>query len=184
MTKRLVEQHGGTVEALSAGPGTGAEFVLRLPLAAEATVGRAHQAHCADAARPARPLRILVVDDNTDLVDMMVTSLALAGHDALGVFDGRAALAELASCLPDVVILDLGLPGLDGLAVAREIRRMPGLAGVRLVALTGWGQPDDQRKTREAGFDYHLTKPADPQVLHGLLEQIGADLGAVPLARG
>jgi CheY-like chemotaxis protein len=113
----------------------------------------------------ARRLKVLVVDDNRDLLEMLSMLVETAGHDVRKASDGTAALSAVRVFQPDVVLLDVGLPDMSGLEVARALRCDPSTAAVRLVALTGWGQVEDQRETEAAGFDYHLTKPADPDAL-------------------
>jgi CheY-like chemotaxis protein len=172
LVKRFVEMHRGSVEAHSGGVGQGAEFVIRLPIAQPARFPEVHRVAAVPAA--ARRLRVLVVDDNADLVDMLATVVINLGHDVRKALDGRTALAAATVYHPDVVLLDLGLPVMSGIEVARELRRSPDGAGLRLVALTGWGQPEDRRQTEEAGFDQHLTKPTDPQALAALLARYAA----------
>ncbi|MGZ8217151.1 response regulator [Methylomagnum sp.] len=124
------------------------------------------------AANPApRPpvFRILVVDDNVDSADSMALLLGLDGHDARTAFDGPGALAEAARFLPRVVLLDIGLPGMDGYEVARRMRELPGLRDVLMIAITGYGREDDRARSKEAGFDHHLVKPVDPETLGRLL---------------
>jgi PAS domain S-box-containing protein len=167
LVRRLVQMHGGAVEARSAGPGQGSEFTVRLPLC-PAPEGRADGAGAA--APPAgRPRKVLIVDDNVDAAQGLALLLRLRGHRVLLAHDGAAAVEVARAQRPDVVVLDIGLPKLDGYAVARELRRLPGLAGVLLIAATGYGQDEDRRRAREAGFDYHLVKPVDPGVLSRLL---------------
>jgi PAS domain S-box-containing protein len=168
LVRRLVEMHGGSVVAHSEGPGKGSEFVVRLPLlprpagaAAPQTAGRRN------AAPP--PRRILVVDDSADAADSLAMMLRLDGHDVRVARDGPRALELAAADPPDVALLDIGMPGMDGYEVARRFRADPALRDVLLVAVTGWGQEDDRRRTREAGFDHHLVKPVETGVLESLL---------------
>lgn len=168
LVRSLTELHGGTVEAHSDGPGTGSEFVVRLPLA---TPGSAAPA-TADvaAAEPTAPLRrVLVVDDNIDAAESLALMLRLRGHTVWVAFDGAAALELTRDHNPDVFLLDLGLPGVDGFELARQLRARPESARALFVALTGWGQDADRDRSREAGFDVHLTKPVDPDALLALL---------------
>jgi PAS domain S-box-containing protein len=162
LVRRLVEMHGGTVEARSDGPDRGSEIAVRLPrlagdedaaIPAPAPVSRAH----AD-----RPKRVLVVEDNSDVRDMLVFLLQRDGHDVRAAGDGPAALAQTQSFVPEIVFLDIGLPGLDGYAVARQLRATPRTAEALLVALTGYGQAEDREKAFAAGFDHHLLKPTEP----------------------
>jgi CheY-like chemotaxis protein len=172
LVKRLVEMHGGRVEVHSAGRGAGSEFVVRLPALPAPAVARppappAPKAAPAAAGSGARRLRVLVVDDNRDSAETMADLLRLEGHEALVAHDGREAVALALSARPDVVLLDIGLPGMDGHAACRAMRA-GGLAA-RIVAMTGYGQAEDQRRSREAGFDAHLVKPVAPEALHALL---------------
>ena len=168
MVKSLVQMHGGTVAAQSAGAGLGSEFVVRLPLAEPPDAAHDGTAAGADAA-PLAGQRILVVDDNQDAADTLAMLLDADGAQARAVYDGPSALAALPVLRPHTVLLDLGMPDMDGLEVARRIRADPALAGVRIVALTGWGQESDRERTRGAGFDFHLTKPVDLNMLHAWL---------------
>jgi PAS domain S-box-containing protein len=169
LSRRLAEMHGGTIEARSEGPGRGSEFIVRLPLADGSTA--------ADRPRPgpARILsrmRILVVDDNRDAAESLGMLLNLLGAEVQVEHDGPAALAAFGASEPAVVLLDIGMPGMDGYQVARTLRaRFPGHRAA-LVALTGWGQEDDRRRAREAGFDHHLVKPAEIEALQKLLAEI------------
>jgi PAS domain S-box-containing protein len=172
LSKMLVELHGGTIEARSDGPGHGAEFVVRLlEAAAETPVGGDQQ----QAVRPGRKsLRVLVVDDNADLVEMLSAVVEGLGHEVRRALDGQSAIAAALAFRPDVVLLDLGLPVVSGLDVARRLRGEPALRATSLVALTGWGQAEDRRQTRDAGFDFHLTKPTEPAALARLLSDLAA----------
>lgn len=169
LVRRLVELHGGTVEAASAGVDRGAEFTIRLPVTSEAG---AQPPIPVSAATARRALRVLVVDDNRDLVEMLSLMVESFGHDVRRAFDGPSAVSAASIYRPDIVLLDLGLPGFTGLEVARELRRRETTSGAYLVALTGWGQADHRRETLEAGFNAHLTKPADPAILERLLAAV------------
>lgn len=160
MVKRLVELHGGSVEARSAGVGMGAEFIVRLPLARHLSVTPAPTP--APVTVPGR--RVLVVEDNPDGRDMLVTVLRLAGHHVDSAATGAEGLDLAMRNPPDVVLLDIGLPDIDGFRVGQTLRAKFG-EGVRLVAVTGYGQPDDRARSAEAGFDAHLVKPVDPGTL-------------------
>jgi signal transduction histidine kinase len=172
LVKRLVELHGGRVQAFSPGPNQGSEFVVRLPALALAPA-RLATVNGASAAKggPGRPAarRVLVVDDNADAACSLALLLRLSGHEVKVCHDGPAALEAAASYRPEVVLLDIGLPGMDGYAVARRLRALPGPGPALLAALTGYGQEDDIRRSREAGFDQHLVKPVDPELLTNLL---------------
>jgi PAS domain S-box-containing protein len=184
LVKRLVEMHGGDIEARSDGPGCGSEIVVRLPLAddQEADAGAAAGPAVAGAPERSGPLRILVVDDNVDAADSLSRLLRLHRHEVQVAHDGLAALAAAPGFAPDVVLLDLGMPKLGGLEVAVRLRDDGSRA--LLVALTGFGQADDRARTAAAGFDHHLTKPVDPQQLLALLRTVrraGRDSARVPV---
>jgi PAS domain S-box-containing protein len=165
--KGLVELHGGTITARSDGPGRGSEFIVRLPLPATASAS----VHSSDASQPATASgwRVLIADDNRDAADSLALLLRLGHHDVRVAYSGRGALAVGQEFHPDVALLDIGMPELDGYGVARALRQQPWGAGVRLVAVTGWGQEEDKQRATEAGFDHHLTKPVDPEALERLL---------------
>jgi PAS domain S-box-containing protein len=159
LVRRLVDLHGGTIEAHSAGLGHGSEFLLRLPLAAQQEPAPPPEV---DATAPAAGgRRVLVVDDNRDAASSLAFLLAAQGHEARAVHDGSDALDLASAFRPEVVVLDIGMPGLSGYDVARRLRAMPETCDVVLIALTGWGQDSDRRASRDAGFDHHLVKPAD-----------------------
>jgi PAS domain S-box-containing protein len=170
LVKTLVEQHGGSVEAHSEGLGRGSEFIVRLPLVSEPAV-----ASPPAAASPAPPLasrRVLVVDDSADGAESLTMLLELAGHQTWKAYDGIAAV-ETAECVrPDVVLLDIGLPRMNGYEACRRIRREPWGKDMVLVALTGWGQEEDRAQSREAGFDAHMVKPVDQDVLLAFLASV------------
>jgi len=169
LVERLVERHGGTVEAHSEGPGKGSEFVVRLPIAVEGEGPRRHAPNV-DTEDPTAESgrRILVVDDNRDSADSLGMLLRTLGSEVRTAHDGLEAVATAAAFQPDVVLLDIGLPKLNGYEVARRIRDLRG-QGVVLIAVTGWGQAEDRRLSREAGFDHHLTKPINLGALRTLL---------------
>ena len=170
LVRRLTEMHNGVVEAFSAGPGEGSEFVVRLPLLPDVSpVAAAHESDGGKRAKAAVTHRILVVDDNRDSADSLAMLLRLVGHDVRTVHDGRQALVVAATYRPDLVLLDIGLPGMDGFAVARHMRSQPELAGVVLVALTGYGSDGDRRQAQAAGFNHHMVKPVHFDTLNELL---------------
>lgn len=171
LVKCLVELHGGTVEARSDGPAAGSEFIVRLPLDNDA--GTRLQTGDSDVqASNAIRRRILVVDDNVDSARTMALLLMRLWKQEVQVaHDGPAALEAARAFRPEVILLDIGLPGLSGYEVAERLRRQPEFAGTLLVAMTGWGQDDDRLKSEEAGFDRHLVKPVDPDALRELLSK-------------
>jgi PAS domain S-box-containing protein len=166
LVRGLVEMHGGEVHAQSAGPGGGAEFTLLLPLAQAPVEPRELPA---SAGLVPRPCRVLVVEDNLDAAETLRDLLELSGHEVAVAYSGTAGVDTARQFWPEVVLCDLGLPGMDGYAVAAELRRDPVTAAARLIAVTGYGQEEDRRHCREAGFDLCLTKPVDPTELERLL---------------
>jgi CheY-like chemotaxis protein len=167
LAKNLVEMHGGTLEAHSAGTGRGSEFVVRLPVLVEAPKATAPDVVADSKTASAR--RILVVEDNEDSAESLTILLNLAGHKTHTAYDGLEGLEAAEAFRPDIVLLDIGLPRLNGFEVARKIREQPWGQAMVLVALTGWGQDADRRRSQEAGFNHHLTKPIDPLALSDLL---------------
>ena len=172
LVKTLTEMHGGTVEVHSAGVGQGSEFVVRLPLAVGTDTAASPPTPIQLVS--ATPLRILIVDDNHDSADMLATLLQFAGHETFLAHDGSAAVEVAAKLEPDVVLLDIGLPILNGYEAARRIREQRGRQRPLLIALTGWGQDEDRRRSQEAGFDAHLVKPVNDAVLGRLLAELSA----------
>jgi signal transduction histidine kinase len=169
LVKNLVGLHGGTVEAHSAGAGEGSEFIVRLPLAAAPSEKDGARMGGGPATRGVPRRRLLVVDDNVDAAESLAMLLRLGGHDVQVAHDGAAALKLAAASPPDLAFLDIGMPGMDGYELARRVRKHEGLRDVYLVALTGWGQEEDRRRTREAGFDHHLVKPVEPEAIQRVL---------------
>jgi CheY-like chemotaxis protein len=183
LVQRLVAMHGGTVAATSPGLGMGSEFVVRLPLAGEPEDHGGADAFRADEPAAAAPAcRILVVDDNRDSADSLAMLLEMRGHEVRSAHDGLEAVGAAEVFLPSVVLLDIGLPKLNGFEVARRIREQRG-DDVTLIALTGWGQEDDRRRSKEAGFDHHLTKPIDVEALRKLLAEIARGRVRAPAER-
>ena len=163
-----MELHGGSVSATSGGPGNGSEFVVRLPL--EQSDQRSERSESpSNSGRVLPSRRILVVDDNVDSATTLGTLLRFLGGEVQVAHDGPAALEAIERYRPDVVLLDIGMPGMDGFEVARRVRERDEFSRMTLIALTGWGQEEDRRRTREAGFDHHLVKPADIGALQSLL---------------
>jgi PAS domain S-box-containing protein len=170
LVRKLVELHGGSVTARSAGPGRGSEFVVRLPTLPEGDPAAAGPAGVPNGQHSR--LRVLVVDDNVDAAESLAVMIRLWGHEVHLAHDGRSALAAAAALRPDVVLLDIGMPGMDGYEVARRLRQDPDLGAAVMVAVTGWGQEDDRRRSHEAGFTFHLTKPVDPRLLEEFLRTV------------
>jgi CheY-like chemotaxis protein len=173
LVKNLVEMHGGIVAARSAGIGQGSEFVVRLPLLSR-PLPATPQAPSAAKPKSVVLRRILVVDDSRDSATSLAMLLKLIGHDVHTAFDGLEAVEAAATLQPDVILLDIGMPRLDGYEAARRIRQQQRQKGLTLVALTGWGQDEDRRRTEDAGFDSHLIKPVDLAALAKLLAETGA----------
>ena len=167
LVRRLVEMHGGTVDAHSDGPGQGSEFTVRLPVPKSTRQTATHQGEEPSGAAIRR--RILVVDDNRDSAMSLEMLLKLMGNDTQTAHDGLAAVDAAEQFRPDVILLDIGLPELNGYDVCRRIREQPWSHNIEIVALTGWGQEEDRRRSKEAGFDHHLVKPLDLDVLKKLL---------------
>jgi CheY-like chemotaxis protein len=165
--KGLVELHGGRVSASSAGPGRGSTFEVRLPVSGGVAPG-------APEARPGpeigAPCRILIADDNRDGADSLALVLRAYGHEVVTAYDGARAVREVRTFRPDVVLLDLGMPFMNGFEAARQIRATPEGRSVVLVAVTGWGQQKDREQTRDAGFDAHLVKPVDTSDIQHLVQ--------------
>jgi signal transduction histidine kinase/CheY-like chemotaxis protein len=180
LAKSLVTLHGGTIEAHSDGPGTGSEFVVRVPALPAQPAPDEAPTLAAPKAIPGPSGRILAVEDNLDALEAVTTMLRLAGHEVETAEDGPAAVAKACASHPEIVLLDIGLPGLDGYEVARRIRSQPWGRDVVLIAMTGWGQDKDKREARAAGFDAHLTKPVDPEELERLLQARAATLRFSP----
>jgi CheY-like chemotaxis protein/anti-sigma regulatory factor (Ser/Thr protein kinase) len=171
LVKSLVEMHGGTISAASEGPGKGTEFTVHLPALAagvrEVVVPKPEP----PVAR--RALRVLVVDDNTDTARGVSRFLKLHGHEVQTVFDGPTAIDLARMYRPEVILLDIGLPGMDGYEVVSQLRKDDCCKDALIIAISGYGQPDDQRRSREAGFDMHLVKPVDYDALLGVLAKAG-----------
>ena len=169
LAKGLVELHGGTVSAHSEGAGRGSRFVVRLPCSAAMTASAPGPQDAAPAVQPVRATTVLVADDNRDAADMLAELLRLGGHAVHTAYDGLQAVEQALQLEPDVLVLDIGMPGLNGYEVARQVRGQPWGALPLLIAATGWGNDEDRNKAMAAGFDVHLTKPLDPQQLMALI---------------
>jgi PAS domain S-box-containing protein len=173
LVRRLVEMHGGSVEARSGGPSMGSEFLVHLPVAPP--LAQASAPHFEPHAPPPERRRVLIVDDNRDAADSLQRLLDLMGHDVQVVRDGLAAVEAAAEMKPDIILLDLGLPMLNGFEVCRRIRQSAEGDQIMIVAQTGWGQEEDRRRSKEAGFDFHLVKPIDSTALQKLMELHGSE---------
>jgi signal transduction histidine kinase len=170
LVKRLVEMHGGRVEAHSQGPGRGSEFLVHLPRGTAPAKAHPNVALNKYGIAPNEAIRILVVDDNQDSVETLAVLLGFEGYTVAVALDGVAALAEAATFQPQVVLLDIGMPGMDGYQVARELRLRESSTSSVIIALSGYGQPDDKENAAAAGFNDHLTKPVSPEKLIGVVK--------------
>jgi CheY-like chemotaxis protein len=168
LVKNLTLMHGGTITATSKGSGQGSEFTVALPLLARRAP---HRAPVVCDAMPFQAKRVLVVDDNVDAAESLAELLALRGHETKAVTESRAALELANGFAPEVVLLDIGLPEIDGFEVARLLRRMPCTRHSLLVAVTGYGQPEDRKASSAAGFDHHLVKPVSLRQIEELIDQ-------------
>jgi CheY-like chemotaxis protein len=173
LVKNLVEMHDGSVEAKSAGIGQGTQFVVRLPLLCSPPPALPREPSSVKPVETVRR-RILVVDDNRDSAHTLAMLLKLMGHEVDSAHDGLEAVARAVTFRADVILLDIGMPRLNGYEAARRIREQQPQNGLRLVALTGWAQEEDRRRSKEAGFDAHLIKPVDLAALTKLLSEWGA----------
>jgi PAS domain S-box-containing protein len=174
LVRALVELHGGTVQAFSDGPGKGSEFVVRLPLLIPGETEQGTKPTSQAAEEKPAPRRVLVVDDGTDAADSLAMLLQLDGQEVYVAYDGPSALVQAEAYPPAIAFLDLGMPRMDGYELARRLREHPALRRMVLVAVTGWGQPEDRQRTREAGFDHHLVKPVEPVELQKILGALPA----------
>jgi PAS domain S-box-containing protein len=174
LARHLVEMHGGRVEARSDGPGHGSEFIVRLPAMAPSPAAGAKES-IGERVRPAsRALKILVVEDNVDSAESMALLLRFNGHEVRIAHDGPSALTMVSSFEPQVVLCDIGLPGMNGYEVAARLRERQAFKQTPLIALTGYGQEESRRRAKEAGFDHHLVKPIEPGALNTLLDSLQA----------
>jgi signal transduction histidine kinase/ActR/RegA family two-component response regulator len=185
LAKSLAGLHGGSLEAKSDGPGRGSEFTLRLPIAEKPVVEISFNTASASVSTTSRAMKILIVDDNVDAAESLSLLLTDSGHNVRTAHGGREAVNAAKQFLPEAMVLDLGMPEMDGYAVARAVREDPALAGTRLIALSGYGQPEDRRRTAEAGFEAHLIKPVEPdKLLAALVPSRDRELAtaAIPLS--
>ena len=183
LVRTLAEMHGGSVEAHSDGQGRGSEFVVRLPLATESMRSAGTRESAAQNDDRAHR-RVLVVDDNRDAARTLACALSSLGHECRPVFDGVGALATAADFLPEVFVLDIGMPGMSGYELAGRLRADPRFQSSTLIALTGWGQDEDLERSRVAGFDHHLVKPVAADTLSELISQCTAANGAASTSDG
>jgi len=167
LVKRLVEMHGGRVEARSDGLGNGSEFIVRLPVVVEASIPQESRGE--EEKPPKSSLRILIVDDNRDGADSLGMMLRIMGNDTRTAYDGQEGVDVAGEFRPEVVLFDIGMPKLNGYEACRRIREQPWGKCIVLIAVTGWGQDDDRRRSHEAGFDHHMIKPVDPKALMEML---------------
>ena len=165
LVRQLVNMHGGTVHVSSEGAGKGSEFTVSLPLLEATDPVATHSIAAGKGNGAGHGRRVLVVDDNLDAAESLASVLSMKGHVVRTATDGEQALASAEREPPDVVLMDLGMPGMDGLTAARRLRAQPGGDGIRIIALTGWGKEDDRERTRAAGIDVHLVKPVNTEVL-------------------
>jgi CheY-like chemotaxis protein len=173
LARRLVQMHDGRITASSEGPGRGSTFEVRLPLAAPA---RATQPGAApEPGLAPTPRRVLVADDNVDAAESLCMLLQIAGHEVRCAHDGVESVRVAEQFRPEVVLLDIGMPRLNGYGAARQIRALPDGPSMLLIALTGWGQDEDKRLALDAGFDRHLTKPVEPEALMALVQGLAGD---------
>lgn len=172
LVRRLVEMHGGTIEAFSEGLGHGSNFVVRLPVLSESDLRGPVAA--TDGAAVFRPMRILIADDHRDSANSMAMLMRLGGHEVVVAYDGEEALRSAEEFQPEVVLLDIGMPRLDGYEVARRLRARTRDRHLVLIATTGWGQEENRRRSAENGFDAHLVKPVDHEALLAVLGQLAS----------
>jgi CheY-like chemotaxis protein len=166
LSKGILELHGGTIEARSAGPGKGSVFTVRIP---RRTIAGSLHASTTTSPPQTHKRRVLIADDNRDAADSLSMLLQMAGHEITVVYDGQQALETIESARPEVALLDIGMPALDGYEVARRVRLDTRVRDMVLIAVTGWGQENDKARAQSAGFDLHFTKPVEPTQLMDLL---------------
>jgi len=174
LVKKLVEMHGGSVRAESEGENRGSRFTIRVPTIAASSGGARSRQRPADAL-PHLGTRVLIVDDNVDSASSLATMFELLGCRAETAHDGLAAVREVETFVPDLAVLDIGLPGISGHEAARRIRQLPAGRTLLLVAVSGWGQEADRKRSIEAGFDHHLVKPVDIEALKAMLPRRAAN---------
>jgi CheY-like chemotaxis protein len=172
LVRSLVGLHGGSVKAQSAGAQRGSTFEIRLPTIGAAPLKTDGAPPAGDEVAPTRALRVLVIDDNVDAADSLAMLLKAVGHRARVEYDAAAALRVAADFRPEAIFCDIVMPGLSGFELASRLRQDRRFAGTRLIAVTGWGAEEDKRKSRSAGFDFHLTKPASAASVEEILSQL------------
>jgi len=172
LAHRLVEMHGGTIRAVSDGPGYGSEFVVRLPSCPDEVVFQESPAAPVAVENTPLPRRVLVADDNVDSADMEAALLTAVGCEVRTVYDGESTLREAERFRPDVVLLDIGMPDIDGHEVCARIRSQSWGGNIILIAVSGWGQEGDRRRSARAGFNMHLVKPVDPDALLRIVRDV------------
>ena len=179
IVRNLMALHGGRVEAFSEGRGLGSEFVLHLPLADAQAAAVAADSEEPEGAMTMRDnsIAVLVVDDNADAAEMLSEYVGSLGYHVRAAFDGPSALRVAEEMHPAIALLDIGLPVMDGFELAGRLREMHGKAGLKLVAITGYGQETDRARSRDAGFDAHLVKPVDLEHLEQLLQELSSAVG-------
>ena len=177
LARRLLDLHGGNIEARSAGRDQGSQFIVRLPTIDPPVTAPETATQDVKLAK-AVPRRILIADDNRDAALSLETLLGIFGHETMVAFDGREAVVAAEAFQPDLIFLDIGMPHVDGYEACRQIRRQPWGQAMTVVALTGWGQDEDRRRTTEAGFDMHLVKPIDPPALDSIMLTLASRVGA------
>jgi CheY-like chemotaxis protein len=184
LARRLAEMHGGQLSVRSNGVGQGSEFRVWLPVSAPEDLGPVETPPQVEKVEEASPLRVLVVDDNRDSADMLALSLKLMGHEVVTLYDPLEVVAAARDWQPQLAFLDVGMPALNGFSLAEMLRaeRWRDGRGPRLVALTGWGQEEDRRRSEEAGFDEHLVKPADLETIERVCQDAASVLGAAQAA--
>jgi len=175
IARRIVDMHDGAIDVTSSGPGKGSEFVVRIPLVPAPALPVGAPVYDDRAAPRAERRRLLIVDDHRENADTLATLLASLGHEVTTAYDGRKAIELAQQIHPEAVLLDIGLPGMNGYEVARVLKSAPQGAHTFLIAVSGYGQDEDRRRSREAGFDYHLVKPVDPAQLGEIIDSLGAD---------
>ena len=172
LVKRLVELHGGKVEVRSDGEGQGSEFIVRLPLVLAESAPDSQEPGSGESAEPTSRLRVLVVDDNKAAADTLAMVIEMLGNEVRTAYDGAQGVEAAEAFKPDVVLMDLGMPRMNGYEAANSIRMQHWGKHMVLVALTGWGQEEDRQRTQKAGFDHHLVKPAEPAELRSLFADL------------